>query len=143
MNSWGDDPYLDDDDSVIGVLDFLASSPAKDAGAPTLMFTTTSPDGYISVTATFAGRVDRVDLSPGVATRTEADLAAEILRIANLAQRRALAGMHAIIAENLARRGHDRFGVGAWIERTLGLPSPTTVQQEAAEVFAHYADRGE
>lgn len=83
----------------------------------------------------------RVELSPGVITRTEAELGAEILCLANLAQRRALAGLHAIIAENLVRRGHDRFTVGAWLERMLGLPSPPTVQKEAADVFAQYAGR--
>lgn len=141
FDPWDEDQYDDDAPSVYEAFDFTTSGPVDSAaaGVPTLYFTTSNPAQTVSVTADFSGRVRYVELDPSVVTRTESELAAEILLLARLAQRRARAGQHAVVAEILTRRGHDRVAIGEWLERKLNLPSPRTVQEEAAAVFAGYA----
>jgi hypothetical protein len=143
-HAWGDEPSVEEAPYAAGALDFLVDDGTDSAhvGFPTLMFTTTSPDGSISVTATFAGRLHHVQLSAAVVSKTEVELVTDILPLARLAQRRALAAQHAIISELLVKRGHDPAGTRAWLENTLKLPSPQTVQEEGAAVFAQYSGYG-
>jgi hypothetical protein len=102
----------------------------------TLLFSAESRDGSVVVTATFSGHLRDVELSARVGSMSESELAGEIVRLAQLAQHRAQAGQHAIITELFGRMGHDRVAISGWLEHELGLPSPESVQAEAAQIFA-------
>jgi hypothetical protein len=142
---WDDEEFDGEVQSISETIDFLASDCDErgDVGTPTLMFSTSSPDGTICVTASFSGRIRYIQLAASVVRKSEAELMEEILVLGRLAQRRALAGQHAIIEELLVRRGHDRVGISSWLEHTLRLPSPRTMQQEAVAVFARIAGNRE
>jgi hypothetical protein len=88
------------------------------------------------VTASFDGRIKKVELSPKVTAMTEPQLADEVTVLARLARQRARAGQHALIIEFTRRLGHERVITGGFLEHDLGLPSPATVRTEAAHVFA-------
>ncbi len=55
---------------------------------------------------------------------TEIELAQEIVAIARLATRQALAGQHLVIAALMQRRGHDSVNTRSFLERELRLPPP-------------------
>ena len=66
----------------------------------------------------------------------EAGLGQEIVEIAALASDRARAAQHEVTVELMGRRGQDRVGVSAFLERSIGLPSFETTSARAAEAFA-------
>jgi hypothetical protein len=159
-SSWDDDEPTDvGDDSVLDALDeYIPAEEPDDAADPwdtpepstrdddtvtTVLFTATNPDGTVSVTALMGGQILRVDLSPPVTRMTESELAEEITVIAGLAQRQAQAGQHVLIALIMRQQGHDPASTQGFLERDLGLPSPSTVNTQRASIFAtRYADHG-
>ena len=114
---------------------YASSSEASDDTVRTLLFTATNPAGTISVTVLMGGQILRVDLSDRL-SMPESDLAAEITLIATLAQMRARAGQHVVIATLMRTRGHDPAFTASFLERTVRLPSPETVAAEERRVFA-------
>ncbi len=157
---WDDDEPIDaGEDSALDALDEYAPAeepddaadpwdtpePSKhdDGTVSTVLFTATNPDGTVSVTALMGGQILRVDLSPPVTGMTESELAEEITVIAGLAQRQAQAGQHVLIALIMRQQGHDPASTQSFLERDLGLPSPSTVNTQRARIFAtRYADHG-
>ncbi|MCV7355542.1 YbaB/EbfC family nucleoid-associated protein [Mycolicibacterium fluoranthenivorans] len=134
--------YVSDDADTAGILDELGSN--TDDDLLTVVFTATNPQGTVSVTALLDGRVLRVDLDPKVSSMTEIELAQEIVAIARLATRQALAGQHLVIAALMQRRGHDSVNTRSFLERELRLPPPDVVVAERAQLFAHrYAAKEE
>jgi hypothetical protein len=159
-SSWDDDDPLDaGEDSALDALDeYIPADEPDDAADPwdtpepstrdddtvtTVLFTATNPDGTVSVTALMGGQILRVDLSPHVTRMTESELAEEITVIASLAHRQAQAGQHVLIALIMRQQGHDPASTQSFLERDLGLPSPSTVNAQRASIFAtRYADHG-
>ncbi|KWX23590.1 hypothetical protein AFM11_14235 [Mycolicibacterium wolinskyi] len=88
------------------------------------------------------GRVFQVNLSPQVARMTESELAAEIVAVCTLTSRQADATRHHILATLMSELGQDPVSSRAFLEHTIGLPSPQTVLDEKARMFAdYYSDR--
>ena len=104
----------------------------------TLLVTATSPSGSVSATALMDGRVFEVKLSSQVTKMTESELANEILAVCRLTSRQAEAAQHYIVATLMRELGHDPASTRAFLERTIGLPSPEAVLDEKARMFADY-----
>ncbi|MDG4668380.1 YbaB/EbfC family DNA-binding protein [Mycobacterium sp. 236(2023)] len=126
------------DAKPVGVLDGITLEPEHqdDDNVETLLFTATNPDGTVSVTALMNGQILRVSLSATVTSMTESMLADEILVLASMSRLQALAGQHALIAALMGRLGHDPAAIHSFLERELRLPSPESVNQTRAEIFA-------
>jgi hypothetical protein len=134
-----DSPWDADGDSDIDET-FHSSSDLESVQAedpsPTVWFTVTNPRGTVTATATLGGRFHRVELAATAKDMTEAELADEITVLAGLASRKAQAAQHAVIVELMRSMGHDHVSTSGFLEYTVGLPSPSTVETHAAEVFA-------
>lgn len=156
-----DTPWEDDEDGGVGedsVIDaFDAYLPPQhadedaddlwDAPEPkqrdeqdlTYLFTATNPAGTVSATALVDGSVVRVELAPTVTKLTEPELAKEITTTSMLARQQARAGLYAVIAHFGRQLGHDEGALRNLLEHELHLPSPGTVYEEQARIFAaHY-----
>lgn len=109
------------------------------------LFTVTNPPETVSVSANMDGSIQRVELSGKVTNMTEAELAAEILVIADLARQKGLAGQHAFVVEQAAEidimrelGADDPEGLSRFLAMPEGANLPTLQQAIAAEaeVFA-------
>jgi hypothetical protein len=100
--------------------------------------TVTNPPETVSVTAIMTGEIQRIDVSPVVAkTMTEAELADEIVVIANLAREQAQATQYAVLLESLRATGTtDDEAVREMLRNNMGLSSPEQAARSQAEVFA-------
>jgi hypothetical protein len=100
--------------------------------------TVTNPPETVSVTAIMTGEIQRIDVSPVVAkTMTEAELADEIVVIANLAREKAQATQYALLLESLHATGTtDHEAVREMLRNSMGLSSPEQAARSQAEVFA-------
>ena len=101
-----------------------------------MLFTVTNPPGTVSVTTLVNGLPMQIDLAPRVVDMTESELTEEILLIARLAARNALAGQHVLISGIMQRCGLDPSAVRSYLEHDLGLPSAEKVLAEKAQIFA-------
>jgi DNA-binding protein YbaB len=158
-DAWDDDDhenYADIGGELDGFPDYPSSSPIDDneddwtddnrqqtsaegdETFETLIVTATSPSGSVTATALMDGRVFEVKLSSEVTKQTESELSAEILAVCKLANRQAEAAQHYIVANLMRRLGHDPASTRAFLERTIGLPSPQAVLEEKARMFADY-----
>ena len=126
-------PQEDDDRSMTDLTDEGGDG---DDGVTTLLFTATNPPGTVSVTSLMDGRPNHVDLGPQVAKLTERQLGDEIAIIAALSRQQARAGQHAFVARIMRDLGHDPVATRGYLEHELGLPSPETVREERASLFA-------
>lgn len=106
-------------------------------------FTVTNPPETVSVSALMDGRTQRVELSPKVTGMSEAELADEILVIADLARLKGLAAQHSYLLEDdslsetmreLGMDGNDV--VRDFMENGIGLTTPEQAAAAQAEVFA-------
>jgi hypothetical protein len=145
-----DAPWDDDDDAVeathlpdndtAAALDALGEyapnfgEPDERPAAP--LFTVTNPTETVSATAMLGGRLHRVELSAKATDMTEAELADEIVVLADLAAQKAQAAQHAVIVELMRTMGHDSAMTSGYIEHDLGLPSPKTAEARRAAIFA-------
>jgi adenosylcobinamide amidohydrolase len=100
--------------------------------------TVTNPPETVSVTAIMTGEIQRIDVAPVVAkTMTEAELADEIVVIANLAREKAQATQYALLLESLRATGTtDDEAVREMLRNGMGLSSPEQAARSQAEVFA-------
>jgi ESX secretion-associated protein EspD/H len=100
--------------------------------------TVTNPLETVSVTALMDGKTDTVELSPGAASMTESELAAEVLVIADLASQRATSVLHTLLADSMQAQGLEGGGTMADVlgSRFLGLTPPEQAAEAQAEVFA-------
>lgn len=140
-------------DAIHSATEFTADARDTEAedGAP--LFTVTNPGGTVSVSAMVDGSVKQVELSPRVTAISEAELAEEILLLADLARQKGLAGQYAFIMDVVAE-SEDTPGFGAddvkglagflTMEDGLNLPTPAKADAAQAEVFAarYAADQG-
>nr|ACE06967.1 hypothetical protein MSMEG5168c [Mycolicibacterium smegmatis MKD8] len=92
----------------------------------------------MSATALIGGRITKIELAPQVTKMGEADLAREIVSVCRLTSRQAEAAHHHLIASLMCGLGHDPVSTRAFLEHTVGLPSPQTVRDEKARVLAAY-----
>ncbi|OLO99145.1 hypothetical protein BVU76_27200 [Mycolicibacterium porcinum] len=161
-DSWDDDSWDDEvddaDESLLDALDFTnpieqpeddsdvatPTTDTDDGDVPTMFFTVTNPPGTVSVSALASGQPAHIDLSPRVVDMTERQLADEIVVIAKLAARQALAGQNLILSSVLERLGVDRTLIRNHLEHDAGLPSAEAVLAEKAQIFAtRYRDDGD
>lgn len=100
--------------------------------------TVTNPLETVSVTALMDGKTHTVELSPGAASMTESELAAEVLVIADLASQRATSVLHTLLADSMQAQGLEGGGTMADVlgSRFLGLTPPKQAAEAQAEVFA-------
>ena len=135
-----------DDDSEVDTGAFPKDSGSDDGPDPllemvdgevdTLLVTVSSPAATVSTTVLLNGRVVTVNLAQAVSGWSEAQLAEEIVVIATLARKQALAAQHSFTAEFMRQLGHDPAATRGLLERELGLPSPSDVLAEKARIFA-------
>ncbi|MCV7422612.1 hypothetical protein H7K45_18870 [Mycobacterium yunnanensis] len=98
--------------------------------------TVSNPQATVSTTALLSGRIVTVELAHSVAEWSEAQLADEIVVLATLARKQALAAQHSFTAAFMQQLGHDPAATRGLLERELGLPAPADVLAEKARVFA-------
>jgi hypothetical protein len=125
---------IDDMDDAWDALSPMADEGDDEVLTPRCMVT--NPPGTVSVTVLLDGRILGVNLSPRVASMSELQLAEEITVIASLARQQARAAQHSLIAEFMSELGHDRVATSGFLEHDLGLPSPSSVNSERAQIFA-------
>lgn len=104
--------------------------------------TVTNPPETVSVSALLDGTPDHVRLSPTATGMTEAELADEILVIADLARQKALAAQQSYwqedgaLAEAMRDLGSGADVVGQFMKSGIGLTTPEQAAAAQAEVFA-------
>lgn len=99
-------------------------------------FTVTNPTGTVSVSALMDGSIYQVELSANVARLTEAELEAEIIVIADLAQQHAKSAQHLFILDRMVEAGAtDSEEVRDFLREGMRLPTPEEAVEAQAEVF--------
>lgn len=132
-------PWNDDDlDNVYAqaVPQDDSDIPREDEEVDTLLVTVSNPQATVSTTALLNGRVVAVELTHAVTGWSEVQLADEIVVLATLARKQALAAQHSFTAALMRQLGHDPAATRGLLERDLGLPSPNDVLAEKARIFA-------
>lgn len=109
-------------------------------------FTVTNPPETVSVSALIDGRTQRVTLSPTATNLTEAELADEIIVLAELARQKGLAGQRTYVmdsaADNAGLQQLDDMGLDSsqllrdFVETGMRLPTEEQAETAQAEVFA-------
>ena len=131
---WNDDDL--DNDYAEAVPQDDSDIPREDAEVDTLLVTVSNPQATVSTTALLNGRVVEVELTHAVTGWSEVQLADEIVVLATLARKQALAAQHSFTAAFMQQLGHDPAATRGLLERELGLPSPDDVLAEKARIFA-------
>lgn len=121
--------------AVIGSADLWGDVGAVHPEQPAAIFTVTNPPGTVSVSAYLDGRVERIRLR-GKSDAAEAQLADEILLIADLARQKARSAQHAAMLEEMLALGHDTASTRDFLARELHLPSPEEATAAEARCFA-------
>jgi len=129
------DEFDDSSGSGLDAFDFLRGEDAVEQSEER-MFTITNPPRTVAVTAYLDGRVERVQLFAGAIEFTEAELADEILVVADLAKQDARSAQHELAFESMREQGHDAADVRDFLTRNLDLPSPEDTRAARAQVFA-------
>ncbi|BBY23817.1 hypothetical protein [Mycobacterium stomatepiae] len=109
-------------------------------------FTVANPPETVSVSALIDGRTQRVTLSPTATNLTEAELADEIIVLAELARQKGLAGQRTYVmdsaADNAGLQQLDDMGLDSsqllrdFVETGMRLPTEEQAETAQAEVFA-------
>lgn len=79
--------------------------------------------------------IQRIDIHDA-SSFSEAQLADEIVVLANLAKEKALAARHAVTVELMRSLGHARAGTSGYLQHAIGLPAPDVSSAHMAELFA-------
>ncbi|SDE66744.1 hypothetical protein SAMN04488581_4492 [Mycolicibacterium neoaurum] len=110
--------------------------PEQAPGEP--LFTVTNPPGTVTVSALLDGRIHRIELSPEATAEadSEAQLAAEIVVIADLAHQQARSAQFSYVLEGMQDHGHDAAETRDFLTRSVGLPSPEQADAARAQIFA-------
>lgn len=103
--------------------------------APAAVFTVSNPPGTVSATAMIGGRIHCVDILDA-SSFSEAELADEIVVLADLAKEKALTAQHAVIVELMRGLGHDRAGTSGYLQHAIGSPAPDASHARMAAIFA-------
>jgi hypothetical protein len=109
------------------------------------LFRVGNPPETVWVSTAMGGRIQRIELSPNVASMTESELADEILVVADLARQKGLAGQHTYMFEVIQALGiDDAEAARELLEEGLDLSSPEQAEEAQAEVFStrYNTDRG-
>lgn len=123
----------------------VISAPTGDEGSQTpddglegaQQYTVANPAATVSVSTFIGGTINRVELSPKVASMTESALADEIVVLAKLARQKGQAGQHSYMVEVMHSLGiDDDKAVSDLLEDDLALPTPDKAEAAQAEVFA-------
>jgi hypothetical protein len=127
-----------------GAVEPKAAEPAvtEHDAQPIPLIPATNPPGTVTVTAYVNGMVHRVDLAPGAAAKTEAELAEEICVVANVASKKATSAMHIFGVELLAAQGIDRDTATAFITENMPYATPAQARAAEAGLAARYAEGG-
>jgi hypothetical protein len=123
-------------ESDLDALGGYAEETAAGGELPVPVFTVTNPPGTVTVTAFLDGRVKQVELSLKVTDMTEADLADEIVVIAQLATQDARSAQYAYMLEGMRQQGHDDVATRDFLARDLDLPTPDEAKAARAQLFS-------
>ncbi|CDO86013.1 hypothetical protein [Mycobacterium triplex] len=109
-------------------------------------YTVTNPPETVSVSALIDGRTQRVTLSPTATNLTEAELADEIIVLAELARQKGLAGQRSYVmesaADNPGLQQLSDMGLDSsqllrdFVDTGMRLPTEEQAETAQAEVFA-------
>lgn len=126
-----------DDDAVNGLsaFDFLDVPDAQEdlEDTPELLFSASNAADSVTVSALMNGAIHRVELSPQVSSMAEAELASEILTVANVAAAKGRAGQYELVSGMLRVQGQDEMSSRELLTHGLGLPTPEeAIAAEAA-----------
>lgn len=142
----------DDDDTGLESLAEDVSDENIDDEADGFLFTVTNPPETVSITASIDGGIHKIEIASKAVSMTEAELADEILVIANLARQQALAAQHTALMDNISLpEDVEKMGLEVgmdgmdfirdMMESNMGLPTPKQAAEAQAEVFAtRYTD---
>lgn len=109
------------------------------------IYTVINPPETVTVSALVDGRFDHVELSPSVARMTEAELAAEIIVLADLARLKGLAGQRTLLLDGAEEMYVSEEAGAAFREKMdgfltskegVGLCTEDQAAAAEAEVFA-------
>ncbi|MEU0498245.1 YbaB/EbfC family DNA-binding protein [Mycobacterium sp. NPDC006124] len=135
-SAWIEDDVDSDHESPSQGLDSDSPLDSVDDEIDTLLVTVSNPAASVSTTAMLNGRIVTVELAHSVADWSEAQLADEIVVLATLARKKALAAQHSFTAAFMQQLGHDPAATRGLLERELGLPAPDDVLAEKARILA-------
>ncbi|MGW0161485.1 DUF2694 family protein [Mycobacterium sp. NPDC003323] len=149
-----DEPLHDDSDSGLSAFDIytdmLHSEEAtglsafdhadSDSGAEEseVVFFATNASGTVTVSAKIDGCVHSVSLSAQSMTMTEAELAREILAVADVAAAKGRAGQYELISGMLRVQGQDEPSARELLVHGLGLPTPEEAIAAEAELVSRH-----
>lgn len=127
-----------DHDTGLDAFDIYApgedtDDPARADSIPDLLFSASNAADSVTVSALMNGAIHRVELSPQVSSMTEAELASEILTVANVAAAKGRAGQYELVSGLLRVQGQDELSSRELLTHGLGLPTPEeAIAAEAA-----------
>ncbi|MDY6996700.1 MAG: hypothetical protein SW019_08895 [Actinomycetota bacterium] len=132
LESGTDDGTQHPDELAALMPDGADGDPAPD---PLPVFTAANPNETVAVTTYLDGRVQRIDLAPGVTNMTEAVLADEIVCIAGLATQDARSAQYTVMLDGMREHGHDNAATRDFLSRDLDLPTPEQAAAARIELF--------
>ncbi|BBY21350.1 YbaB/EbfC family DNA-binding protein [Mycobacterium stomatepiae] len=124
--------------TALAAIDAVTRPPAQEESEDDVpLFTVTNPPGTVSVSALGDGAIDRVDLSADATSLTEAELAEEILVMAQLATTKGQAAQHEFLFEKMCELGaDDPDALNDLLEKGMELASPQRAAEAQARIFA-------
>lgn len=132
-------------DETSGDTTFDASEPtlpnhdeSDDMSSGPVTFGVTNPAGTITAQATISGAINRIELSPSIASMTESDLARDIMSTARLANLQGRAIQRAMVQSLLMYQGMDQDDAAQFIDDIIDLPTPAQAEEAQAEAMAAY-----
>ncbi|WP_102141250.1 hypothetical protein [Mycobacterium hubeiense] len=107
-------------------------------GVPDLLISATDPTETVTVTTFLSGLPRHIALSPRAASMTEAELAAEILGVSEIAVTKAQSAQYELVEGLLRIQGQDRDSIRELLESKMGLPTPEQAMAAEAEFNSRY-----
>ncbi len=130
------DESLDDDaGNGLSGFDFLDVPDAQEnpEDTPELLFSASNAEGSVTVSALMNGCVHHIGLSRHHPDMTEAELADEIVAVAQVAVAKGRAGQYELVSGMLRVQGQDEMSSRELLTHGLGLPTPEeAIAAEAA-----------
>lgn len=150
-DDWDDDPdayetvtapgYFDpiEDDAVAAIPTVLDDD---STGPIVLTVSVTNAAGTVTATATFSGRLLRIDLLPESKFKDEVHLAREVTATAEMARLKGQASQRGLVQDMLVYQGADHHTARDYVDEYMNLPTSEQAAQAQADARARYF-RGE
>ena len=130
------EPTASNLDEAVDSLTEVETSDGDKSVESVQVFTASNPTGTVSVSAFLGGGICNVDLLPEAINMPAAQLAEEIIVIADLAKRKGASAQHTLMLEQFAGGQEDMAVISGFLTHDLKLPTPQQAAAEEAELFA-------